>query len=333
MALLYLLNPCGKDRRREASAGMQSSLLRTCRILALLLVAAAVAGCGTQTMSLTNGIAATQPAASVPKFSHIFVIVLENRAYDQVIGNQQESYLNSLAHEYSLAEQYYGVSHPSLPNYLALIGGDTFGISSDCTDCFVNQTNLVDQIEASGRNWTAYQESMPHACFMGDAPPSYRQKHNPFIYFDNIRNNPARCAKIVPFTQFASDVSANTVPDFAWITPNMCNDGHDCPASTTDAWLRTVVPQITGSPAWRDNGVLFITFDESEKADENGCCQYAQGGRLATLVISPLGKPGFRSSIGYDHYSLLRTIEASWGLEPLNKAACACTPTMADFFQ
>ena len=312
---------------------MRPFLPSVCRILSLLVFASILAACSAPGTSISNGTAAAQPAAPVPEFSHIFVIVLENRAYDDVIGNKQDSYINTLARQYAIADQYYGVAHPSLPNYLALLGGDTFGINSDCTNCFVNEQNLIDQIEGSGRSWGAYQESMPHACFTGDAPPLYRQKHNPFIYFDNVRNNPARCEKIVPFTQFASDLSANTLPNFVWITPNMCNDGHDCPASTTDAWLRTVVSQITGSPAWRDNSVLFITFDESEKADQNGCCSYAQGGRLATLVISPRSKPGFRSPIGYDHYSLLRTIETSWGLPPLNKAACACTPTMADFFK
>ena len=173
---------------------------------------------------------------------------------------------------------------------------------------------------------------MPHACFVGDAPPLYRQKHNPFIYFDNVRNDPARCAKIVPFTQFAPDLAANRLPDFVWIAPNMCNSAHDCPVSAANDWLQMLVPQILASPAWKDNGVLFILFDEGEKADDGGCCQYAQGGRIATLVISPLVQPGFRSAIGYDHYSLLRTIEAAWSLPLLGKAACDCSPTMTDFF-
>ncbi|MFN8477844.1 MAG: hypothetical protein U0074_08525 [Kouleothrix sp.] len=97
-----------------------------------------------------------------------------------------------------MAEQYYGVA-TNLPNHLALIGGDTFGIASDCTSCFVNKPNLVDQLEANGKSWKAYMESMPNPCFVGDAPPLYRQKHNPFIYFDNIRNDPERCGKLAAF--------------------------------------------------------------------------------------------------------------------------------------
>lgn len=273
-----------------------------------------------------------RPDGPIPAFSHVFVIVLENKAFDDVVGNKRASYLNKLTHQYGLAERSYGVSHPSLPNYLALIGGSTFGISSDCTDCFVDQPNLVDQLEAGGKSWKAYQESMPSTCFLGDAAPLYRQKHNPFIYFDNVRNNPARCAKIVPFTAFQTDLAANALPDFVWITPNMCHDAHDCPVSTANEWLQSVVPQIVESPAWKDNGALFITFDEGERLDGSGCCQYGQGGRIATLVISPLVQPGFRSTVSYSHYSLLRTIEAAWGLPPLGKAACDCSPTMADFF-
>jgi hypothetical protein len=171
---------------------------------------------------------------------------------------------------------------------------------------------------------------MPSACFVGDAPPLYKQKHNPFIYYDNVRTNPARCSQIVPFTQFAADTQANALPDFAWITPNMCNDMHDCSVSAGDTWLKTWVPTILQSPAWKDNGVLFITFDEGQTTA--GCCGNAAGGRIATLVISPLGRPGFVSETPYTHYSLLRTIESAWGLLLLGRANCDCALPMADFF-
>jgi len=271
------------------------------------------------------------PTTSVPAFKHIFVIVLENKEYEQVLGSAQAPYLNHLAQQYGLATNYYGIRHPSLPNYLALTGGDTFGITSDCTDCPVAQPNLVDQLEAGGKSWKGYMESMPRPCFVGDAGDLYRQKHNPFIYFDTIRTNPARCAKIVPFTQFTTDLQANALPDFVWITPNMCNDMHDCPLGTGDAWLKTWVPAILNSPAWQDNGALFITFDEGK--GDGGCCQNAVGGRIATLVISPLGRPGFQSDTPYTHYSLLHTIETAWALPPLGQARCTCAATLADFFQ
>ena len=271
---------------------------------------------------------------TLPSFRHIFVIVLENKDADQIIASPSAPYLNQLAAQYARAANYYAIQHPSLPNYLALIGGDTFGVNSDCTDCFVDQDNLINQLEEAGHSWKAYMEAMPSPCFLGNGGslfrPLYRQKHNPFIYYDKVRDDPALCNKIVPLTQFSDDLRANTVPDFVWITPDMCNDMHDCAINRGDAWLREWVPQILASSAWRDNGVLFITFDEGQGTD--ACCTYAAGGQVFTLVISPLVQPGFVSTTSYDHYSLLRTIEEAWQLPLLGNAGCDCTAPMADFF-
>jgi phosphatidylinositol-3-phosphatase len=305
------------------------------RFLALAL-ALLLASCAPSlsTTTLLPAAKNTPALSTLPAFKHIFVIVMENKEYDQVIGSPSTPYLNALAQHYGLATNYYGIRHPSLPNYLALTGGSTFGITSDCIDCTVAAPNLVDQLEAAGKSWKAYIESMPSPCYVGDASPLYRQKHNPFIYYDDVRSNPARCAKVVPFTQFAADTVAKALPDFVWISPNMCNDSHDCPPAAGDTWLQTWVPAILGTQAWKDNGVLFITYDEGEHARLNstGCCQEGNGGHIATLVISPLSKPGYQSPTGYDHYSLLRTIEDTWGLPKLGGAACACAPPMADFF-
>lgn len=269
-------------------------------------------------------------APAVPAFKHIFVIVLENKESTRIVGSKAAPFLNALAQQYGRAANFHGTRHPSLPNYLALTGGDTFDITSDCTNCFVDKTNIVDQLEASGKTWKAYMESMPKPCFVGSAAP-YAQKHNPFIYYDNVRNDPARCNKIVPFGQFADDLNSNTLPNFVWITPNMCNDMHDCSVETGDKWLKTWVSQILASPAWQDDGALFITFDEGSSGAP--CCKNATGGKIDTLVISPLGRPGFTSNVPYDHYSLLRTIEEAWGMPPLRKADCDCSPAMVDFFQ
>jgi phospholipase C len=276
--------------------------------------------------------AVPSPGGSIPAFSHIFTIVMENRSYDQIIGNNSAPYMNSLATQYALAANYYGVIHPSLPNYIALTAGDTFTITKNCTDCFIDTPNIVDQLETAGKSWKAYIESMPSPCFVGDAGSLYRQKHNPFIYFDSIRNNPARCAKIVPFEQFDADLQSGALPQYVWITPNMCNSMHDCSVKTGDDWLKLWVDKILASPAWQQNGVLFVTFDEGRPSDDTGCCEYAVGGHIVTLVISPLAKPAFQSQVAYDHYSLLRTIEEAWSMPLLNKANCACSPAMADFF-
>src|SRR5438128_7404117 len=190
------------------------------------------------------------PGGTLPNFPHVFVIVMENEESSAIVSNGAAPYVNGLLSAHGLAARYYAVSHPSLPNYLALTAGSTFGISSDCTGCFVNATNLADQVESGGRSWKAYMESMPSSCYVGDAYP-YMQKHDPFIYYNDIRTNATRCAAyVVPFTQLRADLTNGTVPNFAWITPNMCNDMHDCSIATVDAWHANVVPQILGYMAF-----------------------------------------------------------------------------------
>jgi hypothetical protein len=266
---------------------------------------------------------------ALPTFSHIFVIVMENREFGDVIGARDAPYLNTLAYSYGLATAFYAISHPSLPNYLALLGGDTFGIQSDCTTCYVQAPNLVDALEAGHKTWRAYMEDLPSPCFVGDAYP-YAQKHDPFIYFDDIRTSADRCQRIVPLAQLQSDLAGTQTPDFVWITPNLCSDMHDCATATGDAWLATWVPRILASPAWRTGGALFITWDEGTTDD--GCCQYASGGHIATLVISPLGKPRYQSRAPYDHYSLLRTITDAWELHEPGYAGSPATSPLVDFF-
>jgi len=259
------------------------------------------------------------------------VIVMENQEITDVIGNSTAPYLNGLATSNALGTQVYAVSHPSLPNYLALAAGSTFGINSDCITCYVPASNLADQIEAGGKTWKAYLEGMPSPCFVGDSYP-YMQKHNPWIYFDDIRTNAARCAaRVVPYSQLSSDLANNTVPNFVWITPDMCNDMHDCSIATGDAWLKQQVPAILNSAAYKNGGALFLTWDEGNTYA--ACCTVATGGRVATIVMSPLGKTGFQSSTQETLYSLLRTIEDAWNLPRLGDAACSCTAAMREYFQ
>src|SRR5437879_3540432 len=202
------------------------------------------------------------PGGALAHFSHVFVIVMENEESNSVIGNGSAPYINGLAQSHGLAASYFAISHPSLPNYLTLTAGSTFGIASDCTGCYVGATNIADQVQASGRSWKAYMESMPSSCYIGDAYP-YMQKHDPFIYYNDIRTDTARCTShVVPFTQLSTDLSAGTVPNFAWITPNMCNDMHDCSVATGDGWLGSVVPSILASSAFQNGGVLLLTWDE-----------------------------------------------------------------------
>jgi acid phosphatase len=214
------------------------------------------------------------------------------------------------------------VAHPSLPNYLALAGGSTFGITSDCTTCLVSAPNIAkDRVEASGRSWRAYMESMPKACFVGDSYPCM-QKHDPFIYFNDIRTNAAEGNKVVPYSTLATDLKpVGTTPNYAWIAPNICNDMHDCPVLIGDTWLRNNVPAILNSTAFTtQNSLLMITWDDDGSS----------GNHVATLVIAKSVPAGFRSGVRYTHYSLLRTVESAWGLAPLTGNDAAASP-MSDF--
>jgi phosphatidylinositol-3-phosphatase len=247
------------------------------------------------------------PPPPPPAYNHVVVIVMENHSLEQVLGSPEAPYLNSLAAANGLATGYSDVSHPSLPNYLALTGGSTFGISSDCTDCFLGAPSIADRLEAAGKTWKAYQEGMPSPCFVGSSG-RYAQKHDPFIYFNDIRNDPNRCGRIVPYTQMVGDFNGGSAPNFAFITPDLCNDTHDCALSVGDGWLSREVPKIMSSSAFSGSrSLLVITFDEGENGSE-----------LVMTVFAGSGvKAGYRSSAGYDHYSLLRTIEDNWGLAPL----------------
>ena len=154
--------------------------------------------------------------AALPALSHVFVIVMENQAYGNIIGSPSAPYINSLAASGALATNYSAVIHPSLPNYLALTGADTFGITSDCTTCWVSAPNIADRLDAAGKTWKTYQESMPSACFVGDRSP-YMQKHNPLIYLNDVRTNSARCqGHVVPYTQLATDLTSAASTPTSW---------------------------------------------------------------------------------------------------------------------
>lgn len=244
---------------------------------------------------------------------HIGIIIMENKNYDEMVGNKDAPYINSLISQNSLADNYFAVSHPSLPNYIAILGGSTLGITSDCTSCYVNAPNLVDQLEQAHKSWKAYMESLPSSCFIGSSG-DYAQKHDPFIYFDDIRTNLKRCSNIVPYSTLSTDFqSTTTTPNFFFITPNLCNDMHNCPVSTGDTWLANNVPIILKSPAFtKQKSLLIIISDESEQSGDN---------RIIALFIGNAAKHSFVSHIKYTHYSLLKTVEDVWNLPPLTNNA------------
>ena len=304
--------------------GAGAPALGVVRAAAVILLAALIAACGQGTMlpAQTRPSPVLHPAAGGP--AHVAVIVMENEEYGDIIGSGQTPYINGLARTGALARGMYAVSHPSLPNYLALTGGSTFGIDSDCTDCRVTGSSLVDQLERAGISWRAYMEDLPHPCFTGAGAGDYAKKHDPFAYYTRVSGNPARCARVVPMTRLPADEQSGRLPRFIWITPNLCHDMHDCDPGTGDRFLAGLVPGLLRRLGPR--GLLILTWDEG--SSDNGCCRLATGGHVATILAGPGARPGARLDIPTDHYSVLQTIEDLFGLPRLRGAGCVCTPSL-----
>jgi hypothetical protein len=207
------------------------------------------------------------------QIKHVIIILMENEEYGDVIGNPSAPYENQLASQYALAGNYFAVSHPSLPNYFALVAGDTFGVTSDCSpvQCALPVKTIANLLDAGGLSWKEYAESMTSNCSQSDSQDGlYVTRHVPFVYFEGITGNSGSgetsdyCdAHVVPFTQFSNDLASSDLPSYSFITPNICDDAHSCPLSTGDAWLSTVVPGIVGSSSFSSTA-LFITYDEGE---------------------------------------------------------------------
>lgn len=359
-------------------------MLRTLRSRARLAVAVAAGAC---LLAAAGVAAAGSPSSANAHLKHVFVIMLENHSKGGVIGDPATPNLTRLADTYGEAADYYGVTHPSEPNYIALIAGTNFGLNEDNPNLRYDGPNLADQLEAHGYTWATYQESLPYAGYTGDyypsaADPLYASKHDPFVLFNDIRDNPARLQNIKPFTDLATDLADNTVPDFSLIVPNECHDMHGgvydtiapgdgspCPYSNApndtndealkakaDTWVQDTVNLITHSKAWTGNSVIFIVADESDYngapdtadndfwSDTSGCCDSpvlpagyqflgsngqpdgnvwgggVYGGGLSPAIVITTHPRHFVSTVPYNHYSLLTTIEQNWHLGYLGNA-------------
>jgi hypothetical protein len=246
----------------------------------------------------------------------VVVLVMENKSYTEAMGARSSTYLRSLARRYAAPASLFATRHPSLPNYLALTGGDTFGVTSNCTSCHVRRTSLADQLDAARYTWKAYMEGMPKRCFKGATHGGYAKKHDPFMYYDAIRGSGARCARVVPYRELGNDLRRSRLPDFAFITPDLCNSTHDCSVGTGDRFLAHLVPALLRELG--PHGILFLTWDEG--SSNRGCCGVPGGGRIATVVAGPDVARGARGAGQYTHYSILRTVEDAFGLPRLRHA-------------
>ena len=322
------------------------------RVLVTMLASAAVLAAGVG--ALAPPLDATGQS-SVPAYDHVFVIVEENHSFSDVIGNPAAPNLNSLAKTFGLSTDYFGITHPSEPNYVALLGGDTFGVSSD--DAYYTQMvakqNLMSELDAAHISWKAYLQALPHPNYQGicypancngapDKDPLYVSKHDAIQNFTTTQST-ADWNRQVPIEQLQSDITANSVPKFGYIIPTECSDEHGDPpycidsgnvfggasfdpqdqrlVAQGDQYLGNLVQSLTNASFWsRGNNAIDIVYDEGD--DNQGCCDAGSsdpngtsgGGQVANVVVTSHGPRGVTDSTPSNHYSLLSTIQNSFGL-------------------
>jgi hypothetical protein len=311
----------------------------------LLALAALVLTAGLTVTVVSSSSAST--AKSVKNFKHVFVFMMENTGIEALQKNPNAPWINQAIQTYGVAGNYFGVTHPSQPNYIAATAGTTAGVPND-NDVTVDLPNIVDQLEAKQHTWKGYMQGLSlcggdklaHACGIQE----YERKHNPFVSFSDVQSSPARMANIVDLSQLDADLASKdgkAVPDYSWISPDQCHDMHGrggtgipndpCDFSQVqgliqagDTFLSTYVGKIMASKAWSGDSAIIITWDESDFTgspdnfgfgDTRGCCDADPGGgHVLTIVINRNSNGPSASFQLYNHYSLLSTIENAWNL-------------------
>jgi phosphatidylinositol-3-phosphatase len=345
------------------------------RLKRLAIGAVAVAG---MAWMATPGVgSASSPNSAIPRYQHIVEIMMENTAYGTIIGNSLAPNINALANQYGLATNYFGVTHPSEPNYMAAVAGSYFGVQDDnqfyctpamattdpnCTGTTVNHTvssqSIADQLTAAGKTWKGYFQSLPPtpAVLVTSGPgangpytfkyPSnlvalYASKHNPFVNFTGTQG---AVANMVPDTQLATDLATGSLSNYSLIVPDQCNDMHGTSGcsntgaliSAGDSYVAATVNQVMSSQVWQQgNNAIVITWDEDDfRQPANGCCgANPGGGHVVTIVIrNHRNRAHIADNTAYNHYSLLRTMEAAFRLPCLAHACDSVVPTMTPLF-
>ncbi|TCO53793.1 alkaline phosphatase family protein [Actinocrispum wychmicini] len=280
-------------------------MVRTRIAVALAAVALTTAGVATAVATGHGSAVDVRPAAaSVPQFDHIVLVMFENKKYSSINGSSSAPYFNSLASQGAKFTQSFAITHPSQPNYVALFSGSPQGIVDDtCPANLGSKANLGQQLIGASRTFKGYSEAMPSDGYTGCSSGTYRRKHNSWVDFSNV---PA--SSNVRYSTFPSDFTQ--LPTVAFVTPDMCDDMHDCSIGTGDTWLKA---HLDGYAQWAKahNSLLIVTFDEDSGTSVN---------QIFTVFVGASVKVGtYNESI--NHYTVLRTIEASYGLPGLGNAA------------
>jgi hypothetical protein len=270
-----------------------------------------------------------------PEFGHVFIVVEENTNYSAVIDNPSMPYLNLLASQNAFATKYFANTHPSIGNYFMLTTGQIITNDSSFTGT-VTGDNVVRRLTAAGKSWRVYAESLPSQGYVGSDVYPYVKRHNPFAYLSDIAENPAQAANIVPFSQLAADLANGSLPQYAFIVPNVVNDAHDCPdgmpncsqnqkLAVADSWLQSNIAPLLANSVFQQDGLLIITFDEAGTDNTHG------GGRVAHIFVSSKARKGFLSTTLYQHENTLKLSLEALGIRNFPGAA-ANTTSMGEFF-
>jgi phosphatidylinositol-3-phosphatase len=277
---------------------------------------------------------APRRASATSGSPHVMVIMEENKGYKATLGTcSADPYYCSLAATYASDTSWFGISHPSAPNYVSLASGATQGVSSDCSppSCGpFNVPSLGGQLTAAGIPWRAYMESMPAPCSSSGSTGLYAEKHNPFLYFNDVRAA-SNCATVdVPYPGAAGLVSALTgpgAPDFVWITPNLADDMHNGSITAGDAWLKAnLAPVLASSWFVGADATVIVTMDENDAQSTPG------GGQVPIVVISSTSHGVGTVTTPGNHFGTLRSIEEEFGLGLLGSAANSASGDLTPLF-
>jgi phosphatidylinositol-3-phosphatase len=260
----------------------------------------------------------------------VYVVLLENKSYSQVMGSSSMPYLKGLASQYALATNFYANTHPSIGNYFMLTTGKIITNSDGYTGT-VSSDNLVRHFLSAGKTWKVYAESLPYAGYIGGDRYPYIKHHNPFAYFSDVRNSSAEKMNIVPFTQFAGDLANRRTPDYSFIVPNNRHNAHDCPSGMSscttsqklraaDDWLKANIARLFSDNSFQQDGLLVVVFDESTSADK----AYG-GGHIVMVAAGPKVKRGYKATGFYQHEDLLRMLGEAVGLESFPGAGASAS--------
>jgi acid phosphatase len=294
-----------------------------------------ICSCGGSSSGNSNG--GSSGAGNSSSASKIYLVILENHSYGQVVGNGNMPFLNSLITSRSVADAYFANTHPSIGNYFMLTTGQIIS-NDDAFSGIVSADNLAREMTAARKTWRVYAEDLPSVGFLGASSGAYVKRHNPFAFFSDVVNSAAQAQNIVPYSQFSGALSNATTADFNLILPNNQDNMHDCPAGmvtcsdadkekTADAWLQANLSPLLANADFQQRGLLIITLDESVDTDTaNG------GGHVVTVLAGPKAKNAFRSTALYKHQSLLRLICDELGC-PTKPGASASAPSMNEFLK